>query len=146
MFINSIKKVGWEVEKEQDTCRPRKGREHNWACKRVMREGFREKVMFEQRPGGDGGICHEALWREGRCENASRGEKQGAQSSWVIVCGSESWTIKKAECRRTDAFELWCWRRLLRVPWTRKRSNQSVLKEISPEYLLEKLVLKLQLH
>ena len=56
-----------------------------------------------------------------------------------------SWTIKKAECRRIDAFELWCWRRLLRVPWTARRSNQSILKEISPEYLLEGLMLKLKL-
>ena len=53
----------------------------------------------------------------------------------VVMYGCESWTIKKAECQRTDAFELWCWRRLLRVPWTAKRSNQSILKEISPEYL-----------
>ena len=52
----------------------------------------------------------------------------------VVMHGCESWTIKKAECRRTDAFELWCWRRLLRVPWTARRSNQSILKEISPEY------------
>ena len=59
--------------------------------------------------------------------------------------GSESWTIKKAECRRIDAFELWCWRRLLRVPWTARRSNQSILKEISPEYSLEGLMLKLRL-
>ena len=57
----------------------------------------------------------------------------------------ESWTIKKAECRRIDAFELWCWRRLLRVPWTARRSNQSILKEISPEYSLEGLMLKLKL-
>ena len=56
----------------------------------------------------------------------------------------ESWTIKKAECRRTDAFELWCWRRLLRVPWTARRSNQSILKEISPEYSSEVLMLKLK--
>ena len=56
-----------------------------------------------------------------------------------------SWTIKKAECRRIDAFELWCWRRLLRVPWTARRSNQSILKEISPEYSLEGLMLKLKL-
>src|SRR5574341_1674716 len=55
-----------------------------------------------------------------------------------------SWTIKKVECQRTDAFELWCWRRLLRVPWTTRRSNQSNLKEISPEYSLERLMLKLQ--
>ena len=59
--------------------------------------------------------------------------------------GCESWTIKKAERRRIDAFELWCWRRLLRVPWTARRSNQSILKEISPEYSLEGLMLKLKL-
>ena len=58
--------------------------------------------------------------------------------------GFESWTIKKAECRRIYAFELWCWRRLLRVPWTARRSNQSILKEISPEYSLEGLMLKLK--
>ena len=62
----------------------------------------------------------------------------------VVMYGYESWTIKKIECRRTDAFELWCWRRLLRVPWTARRSNQSILKEISPEYSLEGLKLKLQ--
>ena len=59
--------------------------------------------------------------------------------------GCESWTVKKAKHRRIDAFELWCWRRLLRVPWTAKRSNQSILKEISPEYSLEGLMLKLKL-
>ena len=59
--------------------------------------------------------------------------------------GCESWTIKKAECQRIDAFELWCWRRLLRVPWTARRSSQSILKEISPEYSLEGLMLKLKL-
>ena len=58
--------------------------------------------------------------------------------------GCESWTVKKAECQRIDAFELWCWRRLLRVPWSARRSNQSILKEISPEYSLEGLMLKLQ--
>ena len=63
----------------------------------------------------------------------------------VVMYGCESWTIKKAECQRTDAFELWCWRRLLRVPWTARRSNQSILKEISSEYLLEGLMLKLKL-
>ena len=63
----------------------------------------------------------------------------------VAMYGCESWTIKKAERRRIDAFELWCWRRLLRVPWTAKRSNQSILKEISPEYSLEGLTLKLKL-
>ena len=63
----------------------------------------------------------------------------------IVMYGCESWTIKKAESRRTDAFELWCWRRLLRVPWTARRSNQSILKEISPEYSLERLMLKLKL-
>ena len=63
----------------------------------------------------------------------------------VVVYGCESWTIKKAECRRLDAFELWCWRRLLRIPWTTKGSNQSILKEISPDYSLEGLMLKLKL-
>ena len=63
----------------------------------------------------------------------------------VVMYGCESWTIKKAECWRTDAFELWCWRRLLRVPWTARRSNQSILKEISLEYSLERLMLKLKL-
>ena len=63
----------------------------------------------------------------------------------VVMYGREGWTIKKAEHRRIDAFELWCWRRLLRVPWTARRSNQSILKEISPEYPLEGLMLKLKL-
>ena len=63
----------------------------------------------------------------------------------VVMYGCESWTIKKAECQRMDAFELWCWRRLLRVPWTARRSNQSILREISPEYSLEGLLLKLKL-
>ena len=63
----------------------------------------------------------------------------------VVMYGCESWTVKKAECRRIDAFELWCWRRLLRVPWTGRRSNQSILKEISPGCSLEGLVLKLKL-
>ena len=63
----------------------------------------------------------------------------------VVTYGCESWTIKKAECRRIDAFELWCWRRLLRVPWTARRSNQSILKEISPDYSLERLILNLKL-
>ena len=63
----------------------------------------------------------------------------------VVIYGCESWTIKKAECWRIDAFELWCWRRLLRVPWTARKSNQSILKEISPECSLEELMLKLKL-
>ena len=63
----------------------------------------------------------------------------------VVMYGCESWTVKKAECRRIGSFELWCWRRLLRVPWTARRFNQSILKEISPEYSLEGLMLKLKL-
>ena len=63
----------------------------------------------------------------------------------VVMYGCESWTIKKAGCQRIDAFELWCWRRLLRVPWTARRSNQSILKDISPEYSLDELMLKLKL-
>ena len=63
----------------------------------------------------------------------------------VVRYGCKSWTIKKAECRRTDAFERWCWRRLLRIPWVARKSNQSILKEINPEYSLEGLMLKLKL-
>ena len=63
----------------------------------------------------------------------------------TVMYGCESWTIKKAERRRTDAFELWCWRKLLRVPWTARRSNQSILKKISPEYSMEELMLKVKL-
>ena len=63
----------------------------------------------------------------------------------IVMYGCESWTIEKAECQRIDAFELWCWRRLLRVPWTARRSNQTILKEISPECSLEGLMLKLKL-
>ena len=63
----------------------------------------------------------------------------------VVMYGCESWTIKKAECQRIDAFELWCWRRLLRVPWTARRSNQSILEKITPEYSMEALMLKLKL-
>ena len=62
----------------------------------------------------------------------------------VVMYGCESWTIKKAKCQSVDAFELWCWRRLLRVPWTARRSTQSILKEIGPEYSLERLILKLK--
>ena len=64
----------------------------------------------------------------------------------VVMCGCESWTVKKAERWRTDAFELWCWRRLLRVPWTARRSNQSILRKMGPRYSLEGLMLKLKLH
>ena len=63
----------------------------------------------------------------------------------VVMYGCESWTVKKAECQRTDDFELWCWRGLLRIPWTARRSNQSILKKVNPEYSLEGLMLKLKL-
>ena len=69
--------------------------------------------------------------------------KGPSSQRYVVMYGCGSWTIKKAECRRIDAFELWCWRRLLRVPWTARRSNQSFVKEISPKYSLEGLMLKL---
>ena len=76
---------------------------------------------------------------------ANKGPSSQSYVFPVVMCGCESWTIKKAEHWRIDAFELWCWRRLLRVPWTARRSNQSVLKEISPEYSLEGLIVKLKL-
>ena len=76
---------------------------------------------------------------------ANKGPSSQSYGFPVVMYGCESWTIKKAECRRIGAFELWCWRRLLRVPWTVRRSNQSILKEISPEYSLEGLMLKLKL-
>ena len=68
-----------------------------------------------------------------------------AMVSPEVMYGCESWTVKKAECQRIDAFELWCWRRLLRVPWTARRSNKSILKEISPQISLEGMMLKLKL-
>ena len=76
---------------------------------------------------------------------ANKGQSSQTYGLPVVMYGCESWTIKKAECWRIDAFELWCWRRLWRVPWTARRSNQSILKEISPEYSLEGLMLKLKL-
>ena len=74
----------------------------------------------------------------------NKGQSSQSYGFPVVLYGCESWTIKKAECQRIDAFELWCWRTLLRVPWTARRSNQSILKETSPEYSLEGLMLKLQ--
>ena len=75
---------------------------------------------------------------------ANKGPLVKAMFFPVVMYGCESWTVKKAECRIIDAFELWCWRRLLRVPWTARRSNQSILKGVSPEYSLEELMLKLK--
>ena len=80
-----------------------------------------------------------------RCYFADKGLSSQALVFPVVMCGYESWTIKKAEHRRIDALELWCWRRFLRVPWTARRFNQSILKEISPEYSFEGLILKLKL-
>ena len=76
---------------------------------------------------------------------ASKGPSSQGYGFPVVMYGCESWTVKKAERQKIDAFELWCWRRLLRVPWTARKSNQSILKEISPEYSLEGLMLKLKL-
>ena len=76
---------------------------------------------------------------------ANKGSSSQSYVFLIAMHGCDSWTIKKAECRRTDVFELWCWRRLLRVPWTARRSNQSILKEISREYSLEGPMLKLKL-
>ena len=76
---------------------------------------------------------------------ANRGPYSESYGFPVVMYGCKSWTIKKAECQRIDAFKLWCWTRLLRVPWTARRSNQSILQEISPEYSLEGLILKLNL-
>ena len=75
---------------------------------------------------------------------ANKGPSSQSYGFPVVMYGCESWTIKKAEHRRIDAFELWCWRRFLRVPWTGRRSNQSILKDTNPEYSLEGLILKLQ--
>ena len=90
-----------------------------------------------------------ASWQESYYKPRQCVEKQRHYSTntdlWSSQsCGCKSWTIKKEECQRIDVFKLWCWRRLLRVPWTAKRSNQSILREINPEYSLEGLKLKLQ--
>ena len=77
---------------------------------------------------------------------ANKGPSSQGYGFPVVMYGCESWTVKKAERQRTDAFELWCWRRLLRVPWTARRSNQSILRKMGPRYSLEGLMLKLKLH
>ena len=88
---------------------------------------------------------HGQLTKKQRHYFANNGLSNQSYFFSSVMYGCESWTIKKAECQRIDAFELWCWRRLLRVPWTARRSNQSILKEISPEYSLEGLMLQLKL-
>ena len=95
--------------------------------------GGRVETCIEERKKGSKGVIWLAVAYK-------------AMVSPVAMYGFESWTVKKAECRRIDVFELWCWRRLLRVPWTGRRSSQSILKEISPEYSLEGLMMKLKLY
>ena len=90
-------------------------------------------------------ICVKSLGREEGTARFETANKVKAMVFPVVMYGCKSWTVKKAERQRIDAFELWCWGRLLRVPWTARRSNQSILKEISPEYSLEGLMLKLKL-
>ena len=121
-----------------------------------------EKIlMLGKRAGGEGGYSHEIkrcllLGRKIMINLDSIFKSRGitlptkvhlvkAMLFPVVMYGCESWTIKKAKCQRIDAFELWCWRRLLRVPWTARRSNQSILNEISPGYSLDGLMLKLKL-
>ena len=87
----------------------------------------------------------DSIFKKQRHSVADKGHLVKAMVFPVVMYGCESWTIKKAERQRIDAFQLWCWRRLLRVPWTARRSNQSILKEISPEFSLEGLMLKLKL-
>ena len=104
-------------------------------------------LLFGLRPNyGSGNDCNGHLLQKDLCMHgiADKGLLVKAMVFPVVMYGCESWTIKKAEHQRIDAFELWCWRRLLGVPWTARRSNQSILKEISPEYSLEGLMLKLQ--
>ena len=85
-----------------------------------------------------------SIWKN-RCYFVNKGHLVKAMVFPIVMYGCDSWTIKKAECWRIDAFELWCWRKLLRVPWTARRSNQSILKEINPGCSLEELMLKLKL-
>ena len=113
---------------------------------------FPDIVVYQVTPG-----VYEPPWKKS-CDQprqhikkqrhyfVNKGRQVNAMVFPVVMYGCESWTVKKAESWRIDAFELWCWRRLLRVPWTARRSNQSILKEISPEYSLEALMLKLKLH
>ena len=123
-------------------------------------ETVRGFILEGSKITADGDCSHEiktlALWKKSydqprqhikkrRHYFANKGPSSQSYVFPVVVYGCESWTIKKPECQRIDAIELWCWRRLLRVPWTARRPNQSILKEISPEYSLEGLMLKLKL-
>ena len=105
--------------------------------------GIRERCQF-----CSSGWSSCGTWGKGACEAFRHGSQTNywnGKAFPVVMYGCESWTIKKAECQRIDAFELWCEKRLLRVPWTARRSNQSILKEINPDYSLEGLMLKLKL-
>ena len=134
---------------------------HHFMANRWGNSGNSDRLFWGSKITADGDSSHEIK----RCLLLGRKAMTNLDSIWksrditlltkvhlvkamvfpVVLYGCESWTIKKAECQRTDAFEQWYWRRLLRVPWTAKRSNQSILKEISPEYSLEGLMLKLKL-
>ena len=93
----------------------------------------------------DGKLCLDSIFKSRDITLPRKVHLVKAMVFPVVMCGCESWTVKKAEPRRIDAFELWCWRRLLRVPWTARKANQSILKEISPGYSLEGMTLKLKL-
>ena len=133
----------------------------SWQIDGEIMETMRDFIFLGSKITVDGDCCHEIkrrllLGRKAmtnldsilKSRDTTLPTKVGIAKTMVfpvVMYGCESWTIKKAECKRIDAFELWCWRRLLRVPWTARRSNQSILKEISPEYSLEGLMLKLKL-
>ena len=133
----------------------------SWEIDGETVETVADFILGGSKMTADGDCSHEILLGRKVMTNPDRVQKQSIQKQRhyfankglssqgygfpVVMYGCESWTIKKAECQRIDAFELWCWRRLSRVPWTARRSNQSSLKEISPERSLEGLMLKLKL-
>ena len=132
----------------------------SWQIDGERKETVKDFIFLGSKITADGDCSHKIkrhLLLEENCDNARQHIKKQRHRFAdkvhlvkaivfpVVMYGCESWTIKKAEHQRIDAFELWCWRRLLRVPWTAWRSNQSILKEISPEYSLEGLMLKLKL-
>ena len=133
----------------------------SWEIDRETVEMVADFIFSGSKINADGDFCHEikrclllgrkvmtnldSMFKSGDITLPTKVCLAKAMVFPVVMYGCESWTIKKPECRRIDAFELRCWRRLLRVPWTARRSNQSILKEISPEYSLEGLTLKLKL-
>ena len=134
----------------------------SWEIDGEMMEPVRNFIFLGSKITADGDCCHEikrclrlgkkvmtnldSILKTGDITLLTKVHLVKAMVFPLVMYGCESWAIKKAECRRIDAFELWCWRRLLRVSWTARRSNQSILKEINPEYSLEGLMLKLKLH